>query len=241
VLKVIYRACDLVESVNGSKVRPLNLNKKEIIKISSASLSDCISDIEHEVYIIGDRISEETELFLKNTFNPIHFFNSIEELGSGGSLLKSSEIASSFKDDDLIFFAEDDYLYDKNSFSKKLLDFVNFANKNFEFDWFIHPTDYPDQYTRSINRSYIFQTETGYWREVSSTTGTFLCLGKSYNKFKQYFDECFISNDKDGNLSKIFPKQALCFSPLPGIGTHLHVGTYSNYIDWNSLISKYTK
>lgn len=241
MLKVIYRACDIVESVNGLNARPLGLNKKDIIKISSLSLKESILDIEHEVYIVGDRLSKEIEFFLKNTFKCVLFFNSTEELGSGGSLLKSSEIASSFSDDDLIFFAEDDYLYNKETFSKKLIDFVNFAKSNFQFDWFIHPTDYPDQYTRSVNRSYIFQTKSGYWREVSSTTGTFLCLGKSFNKFKKYFDECFISNDKDGNLSKIFPLEALCFSPLPGIGTHMHHGTYSNYVDWANLILKYKK
>jgi hypothetical protein len=66
VLKIIYRACDLIESVNGFNVRPFNLSKKDIIKISSLSLSESILDMDHEVHIIGDRISEEIELFLKS-------------------------------------------------------------------------------------------------------------------------------------------------------------------------------
>jgi len=103
----------------------------------------------------------------------------------------------------------------------------------------VHPTDYPDQY-RKPQRSYIFQTNTGYWREVSSTTFTMMFFVKTFKQFYSNFQDSLIGVGDDGIFSKIFMDKALCFSPLPGIATHLHAGTYSKYINWESVINKYS-
>lgn len=240
MIRVLFRTCDNISAVNGGDFcRPLGLNKEQILSIAAKSLSMCLRNTDHEVYIIGDNLKDETCLFLKDVFKTENLLNSQTRLGSGGSLLAASNLVSSFNDDDIIFFAEDDYLFLPEVFHTRLLDFVKFANEAIKTPWFIHPTDYPDQYTRSFNRSYIVQTDSGYWREVSSTTGAFLCRAKDYILFKSYFDQCFESQDKDGNLSKIFGKEALCFSPIPSIGTHLHLGTMPRYIDWEAQIKKF--
>lgn len=239
-IKILFRACNLVSAVNGGQsARPLSLDKDTIIKICALSVKKCFKNIDHDFVLIGDRLDSNILGFLQKTLNPSEIFNSSEPLGSGGSLLKSSEIANTISDDTIVFFCEDDYLYLEDVFSDKLCDFVSFASKNINSPWFIHPTDYPDQYTRSFDRSFLIALPSGYWREVSSTTGTFLCSAKDYKKFYSYFNQCFESSDKDGNLSKIFKKEALCFSPIPSIGTHLHIGTMPYYIDWNKEINKY--
>jgi hypothetical protein len=240
MIRVLFRTCDNVSAVNGGdSCRPLLLKKEEILRVAANSLSQCLKNADHEVYLIGDGLRDETVSFLTGVFETENVFNSQTRLGSGGSLLAASNMVSDFNEDDIVFFAEDDYLFIPEVFSTRLLDFIKFANSEIKTPWFIHPTDYPDQYTRSFNRSYIIQTNSGYWREVSSTTGTFLCRAKDYMLFKDYFDECYNSQDKDGNLSKIFGKNALCFSPIPSIGTHLHIGTMPNYIDWETQIKKF--
>lgn len=240
MIRVLFRTCDNISAVNGGDwCRPLGLNKEQILRVAANSLSECLSGEEHEIYIIGDVLQDETVSFLKSVFKTENILNSQTRLGSGGSLLVASNLVPDFDDEDIVFFAEDDYLFLPEVFHARLLDFVKFANEAIKTPWFIHPTDYPDQYTRSFNRSYIVQTDSGYWREVSSTTGTFLCRAKDYMLFKDYFDECYNSQDKDGNLSKIFGNNALCFSPIPSIGTHLHLGTMPNYIDWEAQIKKF--
>lgn len=242
-MKIIFRACDIINSLHistdGNNPRPFNLHKKEIIKISARSLKEAVKDKNHEFYLIGDRVSEETWSFLNNLLKPVIAFNSKDKLGDGGSLLECSKLAMTFKDEDLLYFAEDDYLHDPSTFSKKIDDFLKFADKNLSVPWFIHPTDYPDQYTRLLRRCYIFQTESGYWREVATTTHTFMTYKKHYAKFVDFFRECHAEDGNDGKLSTIFGKDALCFSPLPGVATHMHRGTYSSYVDWEFLIRKF--
>lgn len=246
MIKIIYRACDVVNSLHGSldgsaNPRPFNLSKKEVIKICLRSLLDCLNSIdeEYEIHVIGDRVSKDTWDFITTNLNPKTSFNSKEALKDSGSLLKCSELAMKFDDEDFIYFVEDDYLHDKDTFWQKLKDFKNFANQNIKIPWFIHPTDYPDQYNRLLKRCYIFQTPSGYWREVANTTHTFMCYKKYYKIFVEHFRECHKEDGNDGALSEIFQKNALCFSPLPGIATHMHKGTFSNYIDWNNLIHFY--
>jgi len=242
-MKIVFRACDAINSLHistdGNNPRPFNLHKKEIIKISATSLKESVKDIDHQFYLIGDRVSDETWSFLKNLLNPVFSFNSKERLGDGGSLLECSKLAMTFKDEDLIYFAEDDYLHDPSTFSKKLDSFLKFSDTNLSVPWFVHPTDYPDQYTRLLRRCYIFQTDFGYWREVATTTHTFMTHKKHYAKFVDFFRECHAEDGNDGKLSTIFGKEALCFSPLPGIATHMHRGTYSNYVNWEALIRKF--
>jgi hypothetical protein len=245
MLKIIYRACDVVNSLHGSldgsfNPRPLNLSKKDVIKICLQSLVDCLKTIDeqYEVHVIGDRVTDDTWNFINKKLNPKTSFNSQEALRDSGSLLKCSELAMKFIDEDFIYFVEDDYLHNKETFWQKLKDFKNFANENLNAPWFIHPTDYPDQYNRLLKRCLIFQTPSGYWREVANTTHTFMCYKKFYKLFVDHFRECHKEDGNDGALSEIFQKNALCFSPLPGIATHLHNGTYSNYVDWFKILKE---
>lgn len=243
-MKIIFRACDVVNSLHGSvdgsfNPRPFNLPKKEIIKIAARSLKESVQGSNHEFYLVGDRVSDDTWSFLSNLLNPVYSFNSKEKLGDGGSLLHCSRLAMDFADEDLIYFAEDDYLHNPQTFLSKLNAFFKFAEGNLSNPWFIHPTDYPDQYARLLNRCYIFQTETGYWREVFNTTHTFMVRKKDYAKFVDFFRECHAEDGNDGKLSTIFGKDAFCFSPLPGIATHMHSGTYSNYVDWATMIKDF--
>jgi hypothetical protein len=242
-MKIIYRVCDVVNSLHrgldGSEnPRPNGMSKNEVIKTCVKSLKDSVKNIEHKFYLVGDRVSQELWEFLINELNPIFFENSTEPLGGLGSLAKCGEIAASFDDDDLVYMVEDDYLHDSNSFSR-IIDFVEFA-KRFDTPWFVHPTDYPDQY-RNPKRSYILQTNTGYWREVSSTTFTMMFLAKTFKQFYSNFQESLIGVGDDGVFSKIFGTKAICFSPLPGFATHLHTGTYSNYVDWELILNKYNQ
>ena len=240
MIKIIYRACDLVNSVHGgSHCRPMNLSKKDIISISSLSLKDCLKDIQHEFYIIGDRVSEQTKLSLIENLNPKNVYFHTNELGNMGVFLESSKLAMTFDDNDIIFFAEDDYLYDSSVFYTRLKDFIDFADLNISLPWFIHPTDYPDQYSHFLSRNYIHQTKSGYWREVSHTTGSFICYKKYYKMFNTFIDECYLNRSADQGMSSLFKDKALCYSPIPSIGTHLHLGTMPEYVNWNSLILKY--
>jgi hypothetical protein len=167
----------------------------------------------------------------------IRILESNPPLKNAGSLQRAYEVADSIEDENTwIYFLEDDYFHDWNSFLVKLVDFANFVQTyQFALPIFIHPSDYPDQYSRLLSRCYLFQTRSGYWREVCSTTGTFMCQAKTYRKFADHIKSC---GTDDGKLSSIFKKEALCFSPLPGYATHMHEGVMSNYVNWEAMVKE---
>jgi hypothetical protein len=240
-MKIIYRVCDVVNSLHrgldgSDNPRPNGMSKQDVIKVCAKSLKDSLKNANHEFYLIGDRVSEELWSFLIEELNPKFSENSTEVLGGLGSLKKCGELAQSFDDDEFVYMVEDDYLHNPQTFNR-VYDYVDFL-KNFDFDWFIHPSDYPDQY-RKLNRCYIFQTKAGYLREVTSTTFTMMFLAKTFKKFYSNFQDSLVGVGDDGIFSQIFGSKALCLSPLPGIATHLHTGTYSNYVDWAEIINKY--
>jgi hypothetical protein len=169
--------------------------------------------------------------------NYIRLLESNPPLKNEGSILRSFEVADTIQDDNSwVFFLEDDYLLDAGNFMNRFVDFLMFADSfKFALPIFVHPSDYPDQYTRLLSRNYIFQTRFGYWREVSSTTFTFLAQVKGYKHFAEHFKSCAVGAN-DGKLSSIFKKDALCFSPLPGLAAHMHEGVMSNYINWEGMV-----
>ena len=40
---------------------------------------------------------------------------------------------------------------------------------------------------------------------------------------------------QDGEFSKIFGEKALCFSPIPGLASHMHQGTMEPYVLWDMI------
>lgn len=253
-MKIIYRACETVHSVNGLP-RPWGLTKREIIEISFKSLSKAVENKPHEIHVIGDSLSEDLISFFKETCPEVKI-DSYDRIGNAESLLKCFKKADSFSDDDLIYFCEDDYLHFYPSFYERSLDFVELARGN-SLDFFLHPSDYPDQYKlNQLKRSYLFALKSGHFREVSSTTFTFMCLGKTYKKHSELLKSCALYKEfmnpktkelimidcgaDDGRFSKIFGKEALCLSPLPGMATHLHEGTTSPFVEWE-IVKEHVK
>lgn len=236
-LHVIYRLCDRVPSLHGLP-RPWYLDKKSLIRICAPTLAKSLQNMNHTTTIVGDTVSQDTWDFALRTFKPENTFNFDSPAGDGKSLLKASEFAMTTDDEDWIYFVEDDYLHDFSYFGSRVVDFINMiAHLNLALPCFMHPTDYPDQY-KNPKRSYVFQGNTGYWREVSSMTHTFMVQAKNYKKFVNFFRECHLEDGNDGKMSTIFRKEALCFCPLPGVASHMHLGTISNYINWQGVIEQ---
>jgi len=176
-------------------------------------------------------INNEGKLFNSYYLRMLEFNPPLKNLGS---LMKAYEIADGIKDPNTwIYFLEDDYLHHQQAFFPRMVDFNNFCDQyKFALPVFVHPSDYPDQYTRLLTRCYIYQTTYGYWREVCSTTGTFMCKATTYKKFAAHLKAC---GTDDGKISAVFKKSAFCFSPLPGFATHCHEGVMSNFVNWEQI------
>jgi hypothetical protein len=237
----IYKCCTAVDSVHGT-VRPFSLDKKGVIRTCLPTVKKALEPLDCYYSIVGDAVSSDIIDLIVETLRPREVYNCETHQGYINNMLRASDFAMESKDNELVFFLEEDYCLDYENFAPRLLDFLELMkNLKLVLPYFIHPSEYPDQYTRSFARSYIIRGNLGYWREVSSTTETYICQAAFYKKKANFFRECH-KNDQidprgsDGCTSSIFKKEALCWSPLPGLASHFAEGFFSPYVDWKRLL-----
>jgi hypothetical protein len=252
---VIFRACDKVNAVN-KKPRPFGLTKAQLIKICFLSLLDAMKGREHRITVLGDKLSDEMLTFFR-TFN-IKLI--LGEYGNDASIRESLKIASAVHDDEWVYFCEDDYLHLPNAFT--LIDnFIKEKNETFrlpiqlnrplsllylfEKNLFIFPPDYPDRYkAKYMKRSLILQSSDCHWREVSNITFTFLAKSSVIKNQLSVLNRASIGAQDKWMSKKLFEKSdfsggSICFSPMPGLTTHMHIDTMSPLIDWEKITQFY--
>lgn len=264
MIHIIYRTCEKINPLNGT--RPSWCRNKEFKNKCLKSLAAGLIEGEYKFIVIGDKLSEDSINKIKEIIPIADIRNFKEGLGNVKSLLESYFAADKVdKEEDILFFCEDDYLFLPKWFSNMKHFFANIGNR-FE-NSFYHPTDYPDQYRDDrTRRSYIFINPNGGWfREIDSITCTKACSVKTYKKYNDLMKDCAIRkkigyNEKaepvyndtgadDGRLSEIFGHKnsagyiklnqtALCFSPMPGDASHLHIGTESCFINWEKFYNQ---
>lgn len=257
--KVLFRACDKIESVHNAK-RPFGLTKLEVIKVSFYSLFKSLKDHQFQFIVIGDDLSQELIDFF-NSFEKVTVNNS--KMGSASkSLQKQISLAIDCPLDDWIYMCEDDYLHSPQAF-KFISEFIenkenylqtspkkkNYINKIIgdlsKIPLIIHPPDYPDRYMPQWKRfSFIFLSKYCHWRQITNTTHTFLLQSSTIKKFEKYIKLSALG-PSDAKLSEkiygriLFRNKAICVSPIKGLSTHMTKGVMTPLIDWELLCEKY--
>ncbi|MEK6780192.1 MAG: hypothetical protein AABY93_00700 [Bacteroidota bacterium] len=217
---------------------------------------DSLKGFNYRVVILGDKLSDEM----------INFFTSFEvemNLGSYGndaSIRESLKIATTIDNKEWIYFCEDDYLHMPNSFS--IIDnFLNERNelfrqqiKPYNFsslvnlpakDLFIFPPDYPDRYFPRYRRhSLIVRSSDCHWRQVTNVTFTFLAKSTTVKKHLSLLkkasrkaNDSLLSRKLFGHFG--FMASSICFSPMPGLSTHMHVNSMTPLRNWEKIAQDY--
>lgn len=256
--KIIFRACDAVKSLHGD--RPFGLDKKTLIKICFLSLADSLRAVDHEIFIMGDKLSDEMMKFFRK-FKNTTVTNG--DYGNDESIRMSLRQALKYNDEDWVYLCEDDYLHQPHTFAyidefitnrREIMSyeprraafklFVSGLNKK---DLFIHPADYPDRYKTDWKRhSFIFVSKDCHWRQISHTTFTFMGQVKSLRKFEKHLFHS-AHNAHDGYLSRklygrlFFFGRGIAVCPIPGLATHMHDGVMTPLVDWERLVKHYRK
>ena len=253
--KVLFRACDKVESVHKNR-RPFGLNKTQTIKVSFYSLYQAIQGEKYQIVIIGDDLSKELLDFFNN-FKDIVVNN--ESLGSASkSLQKQIDLALKVPNNEWIYMCEDDYLHAPYTF-KYLSEFIdnkknylqtsgkkkNYMNRLIgdlsNIPLIIHTPDYPDRYDPPWKRlSFIFLSKYCHWRQITNTTHTFLLQSSTVKQFEKYLKASAVG-PSDSKLSEkvygriFFKNKALCVSPIRGLSTHMTERVMTPLVDWENI------
>jgi hypothetical protein len=261
---IIFRACDIVNAVNKNP-RPFNLEKGQLIKLCFLSLVESLKDLDFKIIVLGDKLSDEMLTF----FNHFEVEMHLGSFGNDASFRETLKIASAIPNDEWIYFCEDDYLHVSHTFEfidhflderdelfKRKKKFFNpFREVNLkDKDLFIFPPDYPDRYYAGNRKSsLILLSSDCHWREVSNITLTFLTKSSTIKKHNALFKKFSIKSREGsmGNADRLISKKlfgktgfgfrtsSVCFSPIPGLSTHMHTDTMTPIVDWEKLVLEY--
>ncbi len=267
-LTVIYRSCTNINMLTQNKKRLFDREKSEytfrslnsiILSLNLAKKS--FPHIEFDIVII-DYNSKRNNLeqmqkqlnksLLKNSIISLdtnEFRNEIKKINaenknvtenqiSNMSNIHKSLLLAKKQCEDLIYFVEDDYLHQHETFREMIFTYERISSQ-INRELILCPIDYPYLYTRT-DPTNIFLGSTRHWRLVGETLCTFLT---SSNMLKKYWDK-FVSMCQfehypfEKPLHDIY-KSEYCLSPLPSLAFHCtnvnSIYGLSPMTDWKKL------
>ena len=148
--------------------------------------------------------------------------HNVQGKGNGDSLKTCYEYAEANCKNQLIFFIEDDYLFEESAIYECYKAAIQ-AKIIFNKDICAHPVDYPDRY-RDLYPSWIIAGEKRHWRTIKHTTGTFLIshniLIDQWEHYKN-FTKIGITPGitEDITINKVYETYP-CISPIPTLAEH---------------------
>jgi hypothetical protein len=143
-------------------------------------------------------------------FEPEHLvFVPLDGIGNLGTFEKQIDLLLQQREADLVYFAEDDYLYLPDQFHSM----INFLHAHADVD-FVTPYDHPDCYTLELHQrpKWIRVSADHHWRTASSTCLTFLTTRKTLQQTEQVF-RTYSRKNSDASLWLSLTKQAI-WNPL---------------------------
>ena len=192
-LDIYYRFSPSVDLWNtkGSWKRIISdIDKKTLIKVSLLSLKKSIlyfldnNDLNITLNLIHDQSNTDFNTEIKNLMTNKKFETNLCESkikGNRGSYLECCD--QSEKSEDLIFFVEDDYLFNEDCLDEMILSYSRISTL-VENDIFLCPSDYSFYYDSNYSTS-IYIGKNHRWRIVKETLLTFLFSKKILNKYRQ--------------------------------------------------------
>jgi len=247
-LDVIIRTCSSVNMLTQNKKRIFEKEKIEYTLRSINSIlrsidyaKDYHPNIDIKIIVIDHNSSSENLVKIKNLLNSTstqskllnldisEFENEIKKTNEKNEETSPNQISNmsniykslllSKLSKDLIYFVEDDYIHELDSFTEMLFTYERIASLT-DRELIICPTDYPYLYVQAENTN-IYLGEKYHWRKIDATLCTFLTSKKIIEKhWNKFLSICtFEHYPFETPLHEIY-KQELCVSPIPSIAIH---------------------
>lgn len=135
------------------------------------------------------------------------------------------------KENDLVYFLENDYLHIENWVEKIEDLFSTFQGLNY-----VSLYDHNDKYFLPMYEdlvSKIFTTKKHHWRTTPSTCGSFIISKQIFEA--DFEDHTSIKGDHNKFLHLSQTKSRFVLTPIPGLSTHCMEGLMSPTINWNQI------
>ena len=184
-------------------------------------------------------ISLEVDEFKKN-INKINAKNEnvTENQISNMANIHKSLLMAKNQSRDLIYFVEDDYIHQKDTFKEMIFAYERISSQ-INKELILCPTDYPYLYTK-LEPTNIFIGSTKHWRVVNETLCTFLTSKEIVEKhWDKLISMCkFEHYPFEQPLHDIY-KLEYCLSPIPSLAFHCtninSIFGLSPAMDWKKM------
>jgi glycosyltransferase involved in cell wall biosynthesis len=227
-MKIVYRISDAGYRKNKpSYVYPINIFPHFLTVFHG-----------YEIFVIADNVADPTYTFLQTLIDKDHLIRTT--LSNAGSFRYAIKFAiDNFKDDEKVYFAEDDYIYKKNA-PLVIEEGLTLAEYSSGYD---HPDKYINHKTGGPNPfiedggelTRVLITDNSHWKFTNSCCMTFAttiatlkadldiilkyCASKHPNDFRMFQE-----------LIKY--KKRKLVSSIPSVSTHGEIEWLAKFVDW---------
>ena len=229
-MKIIYRISDS----GYNKVKPNYINNENC-------LANAVKIFKNADWsIIADNISDETNNMIQKYKSRDHIHYTSIGHGAGTFNLALDE-ALGYKDDEIIYFIENDYLHKPNSQAIIEEGFSLGAS-------FVSLYDHPDKYITPENGgnpycnggaedTRVYLTKSCHWKITNSTTMTFAAKVSTLKKVEKTLrDYTTGTYPQDFRMFlDLRNKGELLITPIPGYSTHGETAWLTPLYNWESL------
>ena len=164
---------------------PFSDDKLRLSEVCLRSFKESLEGLRAKVWVLLDGCPDEyAQLFTKYFDEPDLVPVPLPAVGNRATFGKQIEILLRQTDSDLVYFAEDDYVYLPNQFPRM----VEFLRAHGDVD-FVSPYDHPDCYALEIHRhpKWIRVHAGHHWRTAASTCLTFLTRKETLQRKQRAF------------------------------------------------------
>lgn len=231
-LDIVLRYCSTVNlwktSQTWKRIIP-DIDKETLILTCFKSLIASINDFQKKynnelkikLHLVDDGHQEDFNqklISLSDQLNIETKYYKNKNQGNKQSFQKCLELSKSF--DDLVFFVEDDYLFEKNALEECVLSYSRLATQ-LDQDIIISPTDYWFYYDTLYNTSVILGANYKF-RFVGETLMTFLTSKKIIEKNYDLIEKVSLEeNDPfEKPLHELYKKHP-CLAPIGSLSYHI--------------------
>lgn len=205
----------LLKSINFCQNNYSNLNIKTII-VDDGSKKENLDRIKK--LIKGKNVeifSLDHQKFKKIIKNQ----KTQETYSNLASLMQSFQLGKDLGDD-LILFAEDDYIHIESMLEEMIASFERVASQT-ERDIFMCHSDYPYLYMGNEKTNILIGNKR-HWRTINKTLCTFMTSVSLLNKYWNNFENtCLDRHDPfERYINQIYEKE-ICLSPLSSLSIHM--------------------
>ena len=200
----------------------------------------CLNNFEgnYIFYCVADNCSDDLLDFIKKDFPQVKLETHLQ-MGNAASFCRCVEIACSLKDNDQVFFLEDDYLFLNPNTLSLLYKNLNEISQVCQKYIAIMPDDYPDRYEDNRIKTECRVTQTGHFLKIDKTTCTFATFSQNIKIFQKNLFA--FKNYKPGSKKAIESRNKLwkkipLYQPIPAWTLHSQLKKIiPRYINFDQL------